>query len=172
MSLSRLQSSVPTLIGSSVRIFKERVASFATRFGILQKSNQFCKWRSKLFCFSLSEALPILHESPAPPHLSSSLLSAKGAHYGSLKNKCQALFTRIADFSKYTHEFSGNFFPIVDRRPIVLTANASKHYKNAANSPTSYISLLSFTPRFSISPAVPLHYVPEKSADCGCFLSE
>ena len=51
LSLSRLQSSVPTLIGSSVRIFKERVASFATRFGILQKSNRFCKWRSKLFVF-------------------------------------------------------------------------------------------------------------------------
>ena len=34
-------------------------------------------------------------------------LSAKGAHYGSLKNKCQALFTRIADFSEYPHEFSG-----------------------------------------------------------------
>ena len=73
------------------------------------------------FCFSLPEALPILHESPAPPHLSSSLLSAKGAHYGSPKNKCQALFTRIADFSEYPHEFSGNFFqPLIGARSSLL----------------------------------------------------
>lgn len=49
MSLSRLQSSVPTLIGSSVRIFKERVAFSATRIEILQKSIAFCKSISKYF---------------------------------------------------------------------------------------------------------------------------
>ena len=82
-------------------------------------------------------------------------------------------FSPVSPISPNTAmNFQETFFSIVDWRPIVLTANASKHYKNAANSPTSYISLLSFTPRFSISPAVPLHYVPEKSADCGCFLSE
>ena len=73
------------------------------------------------FCFSLPEALSILHESPALPHLSSSLLSAKGAHYGSLRNKCQALFARIADFSEYPHEFSGNFFqPLIGARSSLL----------------------------------------------------
>ena len=95
LSLSRLQSSVPTLIGSSVRIFKERVASFATRFDILQKSNRFRKWLSKLFVFSLPEALPILHESSALPLLSSSLLSAKGAHYGGQNTACQILLRFI-----------------------------------------------------------------------------
>ena len=49
MSLSRLHSSVPTLIGSSVRIFKERVAFSATRVEILQKSIAFCKSILKYF---------------------------------------------------------------------------------------------------------------------------
>ena len=49
LSLSRLQSSVPTLIGSSVRIFKERVAFSATRIEILQKSIAFCKSILKYF---------------------------------------------------------------------------------------------------------------------------
>ena len=49
LSLLRLQSSVPTLIGSSVRIFKERVAFSATRIEILQKSIAFCKSISKYF---------------------------------------------------------------------------------------------------------------------------
>ena len=171
MSLSRLQSSVPTLIGSSVRIFKERVASFATRFDILQKSNRFCKWRSKLFVFRFPKRCRFFTNRQSFLTCLRRCYRRRGRIMGAKKANVKR-FSPVSPISPNTPmNFQETFLP-VDRRPIVLTANASKHYKNAANSPTSYISLLSFTPRFSISPAVPLHYVPEKSADCGCFLSE
>jgi len=51
--LRKIQSSVPTLIGSSVQIFKERVTFRATRIEILHDSIPFCKAETKYFCLHL-----------------------------------------------------------------------------------------------------------------------
>ena len=73
------------------------------------------------FLFFTSESVVFPLRIPLSDLRFFTALSAKGAHYGSLKNKCQALFTRIADFSEYTHEFSGNFFQsLIDARSSLL----------------------------------------------------